>query len=178
MLTRQIEVIGDLTENAARLATYTTSRKYGKEHTAFNIGRPQFNRELWQKGSSGMGNSEIRALWLFVNAGIQSADNTASKARRHLVRFGIAVAVKTAVFSGIAVPMVNRLLYSLFNDDDKDKDGMDKEICGTVHVQKKQLYEFLFSGRFFLVFRCRRNTACGSDWERICLWLQTDTLGT
>ena len=116
------ENINEWTENTTRFAVYITSREMGRSVVQSVSDAKNVTVNFNQKGSGAMGNSELRKLWAFTNAGIQGAANLIENAGKHPVRFITATATGIAI-SAFFMPFVNTFLGALFGggDDDGEK---------------------------------------------------------
>jgi hypothetical protein len=108
-----------LSENMARFAIYATSRNEGRSVIRSVSDAKEVTVNFNRHGAGGMGNSELRKLYAFVNVGIQGTENMLSRAGRNPVRFAIATAANLAL-SYAFLPYINSILASLFGDDDDE----------------------------------------------------------
>lgn len=108
-----------LVEANTRFAAYVTSRQFGKTiEDSVNDSKDitiNFNR----KGSGGFGAEIVHNLFLFANPALQSMRQMGLMAKKHPVKFTLAMSATMA--SGYMIPLVNEILLNMFGDDD-DKD--------------------------------------------------------
>ena len=118
-LLKLLESANRYAEDIPRFAAYLTSREMGKNVSESIKDAKEITVNFSRHGAGGMGNSILRKLFAFVNAGIQGLYNLTALAKEHPERFYPAMG---AIFlSGFAFPFLNILLISAFGDDDDER---------------------------------------------------------
>ena len=103
-------------EDATRFIVYMTSREMGKTMEDSIADAKDVTLNFNRKGTGGMGNAEIRDLFIFVNPAIQALANMYRMGKNHPLKLG---AVATSFMAGGAMmPVLNQWMLNLFGDDD------------------------------------------------------------
>ena len=103
-------------EDATRFIVYMTSRQMGKTLEESIADAKDVTLNFNRKGTGGLGNAEVRDLFIFVNPAIQALANMYKMAKGKPLKFG---AVTSAfVAGGMLMPIINQWLLNLFGDDD------------------------------------------------------------
>lgn len=103
-------------EDATRFIVYMTSRQMGKTLEESIADAKDVTLNFNRKGTGGLGNAEVRDLFIFVNPAIQALANMYKMAQGKPLKFG---AVTSAfVAGGMLMPIINQWLLNLFGDDD------------------------------------------------------------
>lgn len=111
-------------EDIPRFAAYMTSRQMGKNISDSIKDAKEISVNFARHGAGGMGNTVLRKLYPFVNAGIQGLYNMATLAKEHPARFWRNAASMVAL--GVLMPLVTIGMISidlwekLIGDDDDD----------------------------------------------------------
>jgi hypothetical protein len=121
-LLTSISSINEWTENNARFAAYVTSREMGRGVQRSVSDAKEITVNFSRKGSGAYGGAEMRAMYAFVNVGIQGFQQHMHNWKTHPGRMAVAVAANAAR-SAFLVPLVNCFLASIFGggEDDEEK---------------------------------------------------------
>ncbi len=107
-------------EDATRFIVYMTSRQMGKTLEESIADAKDVTLNFNRKGTGGMGNAELRDLFIFVNPAIQALSNMYRMSQGHPLKFG---AVTTAFIAGGALmAILNTWALNMWGDDD-DKEA-------------------------------------------------------
>jgi hypothetical protein len=113
--------LNEWTENNARFAAYVTSREMGRSIQRSVSDAKEVTVNFNRKGGGGYGAAEVRAMYAFVNVGIQGLQQHIHNWKIHPVRMSIAVVERAAV-SAFLIPLFNNFITTLFGgDDDENK---------------------------------------------------------
>jgi SAM-dependent methyltransferase len=111
-------------EDIPRFAAYMTSRQMGKNISESIKDAKEISVNFARHGAGGMGNTVIRKLYPFVNAGIQGLYNMATLAKEHPARFwgnAACMIALGALMPLAAISMISIDLWEkLIGDDDDD----------------------------------------------------------
>ena len=103
-------------EDATRFIVYMTSRQMGKTLEESIADAKDVTLNFNRKGTGGMGNAEVRDLFIFVNPAIQALANMYRMAKNKPLKFGAVTAAFVA--GGALMPVINQWLLNMFGDDD------------------------------------------------------------
>lgn len=105
-------------EDATRFIVYMTSRQMGKTLEESIADAKDVTLNFNRKGTGGLGNAELRDLFIFVNPAIQALSNMYRMATGHPLKFGAVTAAFVA--GGALMPIINQWMLQMWgNDDDK-----------------------------------------------------------
>ena len=116
MLGDTFEFYNRCAEDATRFIVYMTSRQMGKTLEESIADAKDVTLNFNRKGTGGMGNAEVRDLFIFVNPAIQALANMYRMAAHHPLKFGAVTAAFVA--GGALMPFINQWLLQMFGDDD------------------------------------------------------------
>ena len=120
MLGETFEFYNRCAEDATRFIVYMTSRQMGKTLEESIADAKDVTLNFNRKGTGGMGNAEVRDLFIFVNPAIQALANMYKMATGKPLKFGTVTAAFIA--GGALMAALNAWALNLFGDDD-DKDA-------------------------------------------------------
>ena len=103
-------------EDATRFIVYMTSRQMGKTLEESIADAKDVTMNFNRKGTGGMGNAEVRDLFIFVNPAIQALANIYRMLKGRPLKFGAVTAAFVA--GGALMPVINQWLLNMFGDDD------------------------------------------------------------
>ncbi len=116
LLGETFEFYNRCAEDATRFIVYMTSRQMGKTLEESIADAKDVTLNFNRKGTGGMGNAEVRDLFIFVNPAIQALANMYRMAAHHPLKFGAVTAAFVA--GGALMPVINQWLLQLLGDDD------------------------------------------------------------
>ena len=116
LLGETFEFYNRCAEDATRFIVYMTSRQMGKTLEESIADAKDVTLNFNRKGTGGMGNAEVRDLFIFVNPAIQALANMYRMAAHHPLKFGAVTAAFVA--GGALMPIINQWLLQLLGDDD------------------------------------------------------------
>ena len=116
LLGETFEFYNRCAEDATRFIVYMTSRQMGKTLEESIADAKDVTLNFNRKGTGGMGNAEVRDLFIFVNPAIQALANMYRMAAHHPLKFGAVTAAFVA--GGALMPFINQWLLQLLGDDD------------------------------------------------------------
>lgn len=120
MLGETFEFYNRCAEDATRFIVYMTSRQMGKTLEESIADAKDVTLNFNRKGTGGMGNAEVRDLFIFVNPAIQALANMYKMATGKPLKFGTVTAAFIA--GGALMAALNAWMLNLLGDDD-DKDA-------------------------------------------------------
>lgn len=120
LLGETFEFYNRCAEDATRFIVYMTSRQMGKTLEESIADAKDVTLNFNRKGTGGMGNAEVRDLFIFVNPAIQALANMYKMATGKPLKFGAVTAAFIA--GGALMATLNEWMLNLFGDDD-DKDA-------------------------------------------------------
>lgn len=120
LLGETFEFYNRCAEDATRFIVYMTSRQMGKSLEDSIADAKDVTLNFNRKGTGGMGNAEVRDLFIFVNPAIQALANMYKMATGNTLKFGTVTAAFIA--GGALMAVMNQWMLNLFGDDD-DKDA-------------------------------------------------------
>jgi len=103
-------------EDATRFIVYMTSRQMGKTLEESIADAKDVTLNFNRKGTGGLGNAEVRDLFIFVNPAIQALANMFRMAKGHPLKFGAVTAAFVA--GGALMTILNQWFLNMFGDDD------------------------------------------------------------
>jgi len=116
LLGETFEFYNRCAEDATRFIVYMTSRQMGKTLEESIADAKDVTLNFNRKGTGGLGNAEVRDLFIFVNPAIQALANMYRMAKGHPLKFGAVTAAFVA--GGALMPVINQWLLNMFGDDD------------------------------------------------------------
>ncbi len=116
LLGETFEFYNRCAEDATRFIVYMTSRQMGKTLEESISDAKDVTLNFNRKGTGGMGNAEVRDLFIFVNPAIQALANMYRMSAHKPLKFGSVTAAFVA--GGLLIPVINQWLLQLFGDDD------------------------------------------------------------
>lgn len=116
LLGETFEFYNRCAEDATRFIVYMTSRQMGKTLEESIADAKDVTLNFNRKGTGGLGNAEVRDLFIFVNPAIQALANMYRMAKGHPLKFGAVTAAFVA--GGALMPIINQWLLNMFGDDD------------------------------------------------------------
>ena len=116
LLGETFEFYNRCAEDATRFIVYMTSRQMGKTLEESIADAKDVTLNFNRKGTGGLGNAEVRDLFIFVNPAIQALANMYRMAKAHPLKFGAVTAAFVA--GGALMPIINQWLLNMFGDDD------------------------------------------------------------
>lgn len=120
LLGETFEFYNRCAEDATRFVVYMTSRQMGKTLEESIADAKDVTLNFNRKGTGGMGNAEVRDLFIFVNPAIQALANMYKMATGKPLKFGAVTAAFIA--GGALMAALNAWMLNLLGDDD-DKDA-------------------------------------------------------
>ena len=120
LLGETFEFYNRCAEDATRFIVYMTSRQMGKSLEDSIADAKDVTLNFNRKGTGGMGNAEVRDLFIFVDPAIQALANMYKMATGNTLKFGTVTAAFIA--GGALMAVMNQWMLNLFGDDD-DKDA-------------------------------------------------------
>lgn len=116
LLGETFEFYNRCAEDATRFIVYMTSRQMGKTLEESIADAKDVTLNFNRKGTGGLGNAEVRDLFIFVNPAIQALANMYRMAKNRPLKFGAVTAAFVA--GGALMPIINQWLLNMFGDDD------------------------------------------------------------
>ena len=107
-------------EDVTRFIVYMTSRQMGKSLEDSIADAKDVTLNFNRKGTGGLGNAEVRDLFIFVNPAIQALGNMYKMATGNTLKFGVVTAAFMA--GGAFMAAFNQWMLNLLGDDD-DKEA-------------------------------------------------------
>ena len=168
-----VEDMNQMAENIARFATFCASRESGRNATrsaydakevSVNFNRSgsaenvkSYKYEDMGKGSErarnafGFSSCYLRNYTMFFNASVQSFKGLCRNVQKAPART-IASMVAVPMSLGLLMPLVNRMLYGLLDDDEKDRKGVKDPYAELPdYIRRYNLCIYAGKGRFIQV---------------------------